>query len=200
MTLHSLLLAPSLIILTSALSLPYALIVHLYVPPSFNNFASSSGMTSPAPSYFMRSSTQTIPYRLFLVNLVSFRAVLFTLLGFMCISFFEIVSARLLSEQGYIDLVVGVIMCASLVVTAITIVATMAKIRTYRPYNMRFAGFLVLFTGYIMGIYPRKATVTLVPLMVGLAYGLFMITGAPDVIAGTERAIRLRNIIDKRPN
>ena len=74
--------------------------------------------------------------------------------------------------------------------SAVGILLIKDKMRILKPYNIRSFGLFLVLTSYFMGIWPGKLLYAFVTILGTIAYGLILISILPDVIAGTEKAMR----------
>jgi len=105
-------------------------------------------------------------------------------------SFANAFITTILKDLGYSDAGIGGISACALLLSAVAILLTKDKIRILKPYNIRAFGLFLVLVSYFMGIWPTKAMFAFVSLLSTTGYGLVLIASLPDVIAGTEKAIR----------
>lgn len=86
---------------------------------------------------------------------------------------------------------VGLICAIAMFMAVIVVSLIKNKIRQLKPYNIRLVGLILLVAGYTMVIWVNKVTATFLSITMGVAFGLVLICGLPDIVAGTEKAIRM---------
>lgn len=86
---------------------------------------------------------------------------------------------------------VGLICAIAMFMAVIVVSLIKNKIRQLKPYNIRLVGLILLVAGYTMVIWVNKVTATFLSITMGVACGLVLICGLPDIVAGTEKAIRM---------
>jgi len=135
----------------------------------------------------------------FFTNAVSCSALVFTVLGSTCIAMTLSLTSVILSRMGYTNSMVGLICAVSFLMTMLSVYCIKNYIRRLKPYNLRLVGLSLLLISFsIICIWPVKESITMAALLIGLSQGLIIITGVPDLIAGTEKEIMIKNLKDDK--
>lgn len=178
---------PAILLIVLGIAIVYTLLAACLIPGEYNNLREASG------EMHNETSEDSIRYKNFFSNVVSCSALIFYILFTILTNFPIAIGALVLTEVGYSEAMVGLITGISMITSVIFILLIKSKIRQLKPYNIKLYAMILLCISYFVIIWLNKYTAFIFSVGIGITSGLVHITAMPDVIAGTEKMLLIRN-------